>query len=288
MSTDDDTTSTRDQTPRANDERAAAMPAQDPAHNAVPSPPAIPHVAEQYLARLDVAVERLPHGIAAPLRDEISAELTALPPGEIVARIAELGTPEAVAAAALAAATSDPDTRDSLVTARPAVSEQAAPQLPLSQTRGYAIAAAITFGIGGIVVPLVGWVVGCVLVGTSGLWRRGEKVAALVAPCVGAAVLCVALWLVRAVNLSSAQSGSSEPLTDVVAETATGNPLLPAGYDLGWSGISILFFGLIPLIALWLVLRLRGRSQPVTTLAAAPQAGAALDSAVGPTADSRP
>ncbi len=267
------------------------MPAQDPAHNVAPSPPAIPHAAEQYLARLDVAVERLPHGIAAPLQDEISAELTALPPGEVAARIAELGAPEAVAAAALAAATSDPamrDTRDTLGTARPAVSEHAAPQLPLSQTRGYAIAAAITFGIGGIVVPLVGWVVGCVLVGTSGLWRRGEKVAAFAAPCVGAAVLCAALWLVRAVNLSSAQSGSSEPLTDVVVETATGNPLLPAGYDLVWSGIVILFFGLIPLTALWLVLRLRGRSQPAATLAAAPAAGAVLDSAAGPTADSRP
>ncbi|GAA1580411.1 hypothetical protein [Leucobacter aridicollis] len=272
----------------------AQDPAQDPAHNPAPSPPAIPHAAEQYLARLDVAVERLPHGIAAPLRDEISAELTALPPGEVAARIAELGAPEAVAAAALAAATSDPDTRDtrdtldSLGTARPAVSGQAAPQLPLSQTRGYAIAAAITFGIGGIVVPLVGWVVGCVLVGTSGLWRRGEKVAAFAAPCVVAAVLCVALWLVRAVNLSSAQSGSSEPLTDVVVETATGNPLLPAGYDLVWSGIVILFFGLIPLTALWLVLRLRGRSQPAAALADAPAAGAVLDSAAGPTADSRP
>lgn len=202
-----------------------------------------------YLARLEHASQRLPHGHAVALREEISAELSGLSHEALAARIAELGEPESVAAAALAAAI-DADLHPQNPLAPPAP-VQPAPR-PLAETRGYATTAAVVFGLGGILLPIVGWIIGCVLVGTSKLWRTSEKALAIAGPLAVSAVLLSVLWVAGLPGQRSASAGPG----------AAANPLLPAGYDLLWSSVFIMFVVVVPLTALWLGLRLRNRPLP--------------------------
>ena len=200
------------------------------------SPETDPTALAEYLTRLEHATQRLPHGDAVALQEEICAELSGLSYEALAERISELGTPETVAAAALAAA-KDTD----LV-----------PQRPLAETRGYATTAAVIFGIGGLLLPVVGWIIGCVLVGTSRLWRTSEKALAIAGPLAVLAILLGVLWVTGLPGQSSASA----------APGAAPNPLLPVGYDLLWSTLFVVFVILVPLAALWLGLRLRNRLIP--------------------------
>ncbi|GAA2845054.1 hypothetical protein FB468_3089 [Leucobacter komagatae] len=215
------------------------------------------HIRTSYLAALDEAIGELPHRLATELRAGITEELVGLEGEQLRARIAALGAPADVARAAAEAGhegqdhrTASPATQLPPVPAAPAQPDPT--PRPLTETRGYATAAAVVFGVGGILLPVVGWIIGCALVGTTKLWRTSEKALAIAGPLAVSAILLGVLWVATLPGQSSASA----------APGAAANPLLPAGYDLLWSSAFIMFVVVVPLTALWLGLRLRNRPLP--------------------------
>lgn len=200
---------------------------------------------DEYLARLDAAMSALPHGVAAEIRSGIAEELSGLDVDELSARIAELGDPAVIAREAQA------QSEDAPAAPLPPV----APKPPVTSSRTFAIIAAITLSAGGFVVPIVGWIVGAVLVCLSPLWKTWEKVVAIVVPFVTLAISAFiggTFW-----GVAGFESGSSSGTGDTV--TTASNPLVPSAYDLVWSGALVLGALLVPLSGLWLLWRLRGR-----------------------------
>lgn len=196
-----------------------------------------------YLSRLDDAMRYLPHGVASEIRGGVVEELQGLDAAATAARIAQFGDPEAVAREA------QDETLAQSVTAP-------ARKAPATNTRGFAITAALMLSFGGIVLPFAGWVVGAVLVCFSALWRTWEKVVAVVVPFVALVVVAGAGLLAfqpAPGGAESASTGSGEFSAPVH------NPLLPATYDLVWSGLIVVGILLIPASGLWLLWRLRGR-----------------------------
>lgn len=201
-----------------------------------------------YLAHLDAALRDLPHGIAAEIRSGVAEELAGLDGDALAARIAELGDPAAIAREAMDAGGYFPTV--------PVIAPQvAAPPRPATRTKGFAIAAALVLSFGGFVVPFLGWIAGVVMVCLSTLWRRWEKVVAIVVPL--AAGVFAAAWTIPVFSFTTEgpfeDSGSGLP-----PEAA--NPLLPGVYDVIWSVPVLLAFLLIPASGLWLLWRLRGRA----------------------------
>ena len=201
---------------------------------------------DDYLSRLDAAMRDLPHGVAAEIRGGILEELHGLDAAATAARIARLGDPVEIAREARAEVPAPP-----VVVTVPA----APAKPPASSTRGFAIAAALTLSFGGFVVPLVGWVVGAVLVCMSTLWRTWEKAVAIVVPFVATALVAVG----GLVAFSATGEVTSSESMGYGAEEVVNNPLLPAAYDLAWSGVVVICILLIPASGLWLLWRLRGR-----------------------------
>lgn len=218
----------------------------------------------RYLTELDEAIGSLPHRLAVELRAGVAEELSELTSEQLLQRITELGSPAEVARAALAAdreAAAAPNQSGKaegftvggsphLPPAGPAATG-AGPSTPrpLSEGRGYAVVALVALGIGGIVLPAIGWIIGCVLVSTSSLWRTREKLVAILTPPVAAIVALALGWALNGIF-----GGGTE--------SATGSPLLPAAYDVVWSAVLFTGFVAAPLSALWLLLRLRGRTAP--------------------------
>ena len=215
---------------------------------------------DAYLQRLDAAISGLPHGVAAEIRAGIAEELTGLDDAALAARIADLGDPEQIAheareelpaGSASAAPPAPPAPSASAALAvPPAPAAVASPSV--TATRGFAIAAALTLGFGGLFVPGLGWVVGAVLVLFSTLWRGWEKAVAILVPLVAggvSAVSALALWLMPATAINSSGPGAGEVV----------DPLVPAGYDVMWVVATIIGLLLIPASGLWLLWRMRGR-----------------------------
>lgn len=203
----------------------------------------------EYLARLTSAVDNLPHGLASDLTAEIAAELNSLEGEALTRHIAALGTPEAVAQAALEAAHLAPPADPFGAQAAPPA---AASPRPLSETRGYAIVGLILLGIGALVIPGVGWVIGAVLVATSKLWSGSEKLRAILA-VPAALVLCGLLGWVVSVFLKLGGPGGT---------AAAMNPLVPGAFDVVTATVAAAVLIAAPLSALWLLLRLRNRTGP--------------------------
>ncbi|MGM7671450.1 HAAS signaling domain-containing protein [Microbacterium sp. A93] len=209
-----------------------------------------------YLKRLDAAMRNVPHGVAAEIRGGILEELQGLDAAATAARIAQLGDPEAVAREAQDEA---PVLVAPVAVPTPVPPPAAAPTVrnaPATSTRGFAIAAALTLSVGGIVLPFAGWVVGVVLVCFSSLWRAWEKAVAIIVPFValiaigGAGLLAFQAAPGGAMGTSTGSGEFSAPVN---------NPLLPATYDLVWSGLVVVGILLIPASGLWLLWRLRRR-----------------------------
>lgn len=200
---------------------------------------------EGYLQRLDHALAEAPHGLANELREGIAEELNGLDANATAARINALGAPEDVARAALAEGAG-------AASGTAYVAAEPAQKPPLVETRGYAVGSAIALGLGGIVIPLVGWIIGAALVSTSRFWRSREKLWAVLFTPATIGVLLLLAFLTYPLSSSD------------VAQ----NPLLPTGYDLIWSAAVA---GLIvaPFTGLWLLLRLRGREVKPSEVVAA-------------------
>lgn len=209
--------------------------------------------ASEYLARLDTALRDVPHGIASEIRAGIAEELSSLEPDAAQARIAQLGDPEQIAREAMDAA--------GQLSVMPAV-VAAPPRTPLTRTRGFAVAAAIALGGGGFVVPIVGWFAGVVMVLMSAMWRTWEKLVAVLLPFATVALM-VAVTALAAVLAPEVHDASGESAPAIV------NPLVPAWYDVifSLSGATLIGFVLVPVLGLWLLWRMRGRTPVDTTRA---------------------
>lgn len=199
-----------------------------------------------YLARLDVALRDVPHGIAAEIRAGVAEELSSLDPDAAERRIAQLGDPAVIAREAMDAG--------GLVPPGPWVPPVVPVRSPATTTRGFAIAAALVLSFGGFLVPFAGWVVGAVMVGLSSMWRTWEKVVAICAPLVlfGIVMLfSLAAFTTTAVEVHEASGTGSAP--DIA------NPLVPDLFGFH-SAIILLVVLAIPASGLWLLWRMRGRT----------------------------
>lgn len=104
-------------------------------------------------------------------------------------------------------------------------------------------------------MPVLGWIVGVVLVCLSPLWKAWENAVAILVPLVFvtlSAVITASMSFASGEATGGLMSGTGVPPVDP-------NPLLPAWYDLFWvSGLALAVL-LVPASGLWLLWRLRGR-----------------------------
>jgi len=140
---------------------------------------------EQYLARLYAAAGGMPADRRLDLIDEISvhiAEARAADPGQpggVRAVLDQLGSPEDIVRAAGVAAGGAPPSRADGMGA-------------------LEIAAVIALLVGGIVIPVAGWVVGVVLLWMSPVWRTRDKLLATLVWPGGLAAPILALFVLGA------------------------------------------------------------------------------------------
>jgi hypothetical protein len=168
----------------------------------------LPPLAEDYLARLDRAAQALP----APDRDELLAELrshlqTALAPGatdaDVLNLLRELGSPDDIIAAA------QPERSIPLT----ALSRPASPWGALE------VIAVLALTVGTFVLPVVGPLVGIVLVWGSTRWTRREKGIATALTALPVIVLALGAAMLIAVGGDSSP-GSPVPAPVVSTEGA--------------------------------------------------------------------
>ena len=138
-----------------------------------------------YLERLDAALRDVPFGTAREIRAGVAEELGTLDDAAARARIAELGDPVAIATAAAADQASTP------VAIAPV-----APAHPSGYGRGpgYVAVTALLVGLGGLVLPVLGWIAGLVALWTGRVWTTFERWIATLAPIVVSAIVVGVLW----------------------------------------------------------------------------------------------
>jgi hypothetical protein len=208
-----------------------------------------PQIVRSYLAQLESALA----GLASEVRSEIVAgireELEGLDAADAAARIEALGDPEFIAAEARAEAAETPG-------GPPPVEPV---ETPGREPGWYPVLAALLVAFGGIVVPVLGWVVGLALVWLSKTWTRGEK---LVATAVAPAAVLAVVALTLAARLWAPADASSP------------NPLVPAFFDVAWSSV-LLLGGVNVVVGIWLLWRAKraqGEIRGPEAFAARPQA----------------
>lgn len=216
------------------------------------------HLRDDYLARLDTALQHLPYGVATDIRAGIIEGFDGLDAQTLQERIRDLGDPETIAREATA------ETWNGTGAGAPPVSPvvgtasavtpvaAAAPKVPLGESKGFAIAAALILGFAGIIVPVGGWITGVVLVVTSRLWNRWEKLVAILTPP------ATTLLLVAVSAISDLMA------TGPHAEDQSIDPLMPVSFDVIWSSAVLTTVILVPVCGAWLLWRLKGRTEPVT------------------------
>jgi hypothetical protein len=122
---------------------------------------------------------------------------------------------------------------------------------------GLEVAAAVMLTAGSL-VPVIGWVVGVILLWSSGVWRRSEKLlGTLIVP--GGPGLVLLMALLPGQTCSRGSGGPVGGQTTTTEEVCTGFALPPA------LGISLMLFVLIApiVVAIVLINRARARTAPV-------------------------
>ncbi|SDH50701.1 HAAS signaling domain-containing protein [Agrococcus jejuensis] len=170
-----------------------------------------------YLARLDDALRDVPFGTAREIRAGIAEELGSLHPAAARARIAELGDPASIAAEAA----------DGSVSTLPAT---AAPT-GYGRGPGYVAVTALLIGLGGFLLPVLGWIAGIVALWTGRVWTTFERWIATLAPVV-ASVLVVGIWWA----VQSAASAQPTPPGDGFhAPESSPSPVVPGSIGAWWT-----------------------------------------------------
>lgn len=126
-----------------------------------------PEEVRHYLRRLDTALSGLPEETASDIRAGIEEELASLNPEAARERIAQLGDPAYIAAEARGETAATTVKRKSGL-----------------ESRAYVIVTALAVAIGIYVLPIVGALVGYILMWVSAAWKRWEKIVATAIPLV--------------------------------------------------------------------------------------------------------
>jgi len=144
-----------------------------------------PQVVRSYLHELEGALRGMPAAERQEIIGGVREELTGLDEAAASERIELLGDPAFIAAQAREAAGDvTPAGRESF---------------------GYAVVASLLVAFGGIVVPILGWIVGLGMVWFSRTWSVGEKlIGTLAAPVLGAIGVAVSLLLETSATAESA------------------------------------------------------------------------------------
>lgn len=165
----------------------------------------------EYLGRLDLALRDVPFGTAREIRAGVAEELGTLEPAAARARIAELGDPAIIAAEASDAG---------------ALAAPAAPPTGYGGGPGSVAVTALLVGIGGLVLPVVGWIAGLVALWTGRVWTTLERWIATLAPPIASAIVVGIWWAVQS-------AASAQPSPDGDGFQA---PDLPPSPSLGLVG----------------------------------------------------
>ena len=185
-----------------------------------------PQVVGSFLTQLEAALVGVPGEVRREIIAGVTEELAGLDAVTAVARIEELGDPAFIAAEARAGI--PPVAAASVVPASPVVPAPAA----VGEPRWYVVLIALLVAFGGCVVPVLGWIVGIVMMWRSKSWFGWEKwVATLFVPI---AVVLAALIMTFALPGSGGRDQSGAELI---------NPLLPPSADVVWSSIVFAVIG---------------------------------------------
>jgi hypothetical protein len=199
-----------------------------------------PQVVRIYLAELENALV----GVSAEVRGEIVAgvreELNGLDATSAAARIEILGDPEFIAAEARAESGAVTSSTGSTSTRGDSAASVARATEP-AEPRWFSVLASLLVAFGGIVIPVIGWIVGIAMVLMSKTWRPWEKWVGTLMPPVAALIAgLIPLGLAALLPTSAAEE--------------TPNPILPVGFDP--FGIIILGPALFAVVAgVWLLWR---------------------------------
>lgn len=189
-----------------------------------------PQVVRSYLAELDAALSGVPMDLARDIRNGVEEERAGLDAASAAERIERLGDPVFIAAEARAGA--------GVGTPVATVTDAYRSAAPINVSRGFAIVAALLVALGGVVIPVLGWIVGIAMVWMSSLWRTGEKwIATLVGP------VAVAVPILLTTGLHESAYGE--------------NPLAPTP---AWFTMVVLLIPVNVIVGMWLLWRSRGRS----------------------------
>jgi hypothetical protein len=198
-----------------------------------------PQVVRSYPAQLEAALVGVPDSVSRDIRAGVAEELTGLDAAAAAARIEELGDPAFIAAEARAEAGAVPMAGATpVVGAAVGVAPTAA---AAGDSRGYTIIAALLVALGGIVVPVLGWIVGIAMVWMSRTWSLGEK---WIATLTGPVSVLLGVGIAATVSLSQNEAWANPALT-----------VFP-----GWFSSVLLLILVNVVVGIWLLWRARGRN----------------------------
>jgi Predicted membrane protein len=190
-----------------------------------------PQIVKSYLAELERALGGVPDEVAREIFAGIVEELSGLDASAAAARIEDLGDPAFIAAEARAEAG-----------IAPAPGPGASVPTASGDPRWYTVLASLLVALGGVVIPVLGWVMGLAMVWLSKTWRLWEKWVATLTGPVGVAVAIVGSRLFVV--------GTSDP----EAGEAVSNPLIALRPD-GLLSSIVLLVVLNAVVGIWLLWR---------------------------------
>jgi len=168
-------------------------------------------------------------GESAQVRGDIVAgvreELEGLDAEQTAAKIAELGSPAFIAASARE--------EQAPVRVEPIVQppEIGAP-LPTAEPRWLSLVAAVLVMLGGVVLPVIGWVAGIVVMWTSKAWMRRQKLVVTLLP-LSISVIVLAIAVLVEMWSGGVHGSGLEGFN---------NPLVPTIFDQIWVAIFVALF----------------------------------------------
>jgi hypothetical protein len=203
---------------------------------------AAPRVARSYLAQLEKALAELPAEVRKEIVAGIREELDGLDASAAAVRIETLGDPEFIAAEARLEA-AEP------AAGSPLVEPVETPEL---EPRWFPVLAALLVAFGGVIVPVVGWLVGIAMVWMSKSWRARDKWIATLTPFLAVCMFALVFALIG--SASGPSSGPGMPSTSDFGA----NPLIPGFYSVVWSSV-VLVIPVNAIVGIWLLWRSRRR-----------------------------
>lgn len=181
-----------------------------------------PQVVRSYLAALEAAMTGVPREVADDIIAGVAEELDGLSAADAAARIEELGDPVFIATEARSGG-------------EPVLEPATTPSPAATSPSAYAIVTVLFLILGGFVIPVIGWVIGVVLLWASPVWTTRQKWAgALAGPVV--ALVGVALFVSISLLATVASAGSIFPAWHAVVLAA---PILATVGNV-WVGIRLL------------------------------------------------